>query len=174
MLKLRLLILALLAFAGFWGFVEIADEVLEGSTHRFDSEIMMALRQPQDPNTPIGPRWLQEVARDITSLGGTTVLTLLTLATVGYLIPIHQRAAAALDDRLQLAAARSFSTLLKSGFDRPRSRPRAPRGRSLFSEFSERARDARDGHLPGRSAHWHARVQTESASAGLSCCGRSP
>ena len=52
--KLRLLILALLAFAGFWGFVEIADEVLEGNTHRFDSEVLMALRLPQDPNTPIG------------------------------------------------------------------------------------------------------------------------
>jgi undecaprenyl-diphosphatase len=81
--KLRLLILALLVLAGFWGFVEIADEVLEGGTHAIDAEILLALRQPQDPGTPIGPRWLQEVARDITSLGGTAVLTVLSLAVVG-------------------------------------------------------------------------------------------
>ena len=117
--KLRLLILALLVSAGFWGFVEIADEVLEGNTHRFDSEILLALRQPQDPGTPVGPRWLQEVARDITSLGGTTVLTLLTLATVGYLFLIRQRTAA-LFTILAVGGGSLFSTLLKSGFDRPR------------------------------------------------------
>jgi undecaprenyl-diphosphatase len=119
LLRSRLLIFALLAFVGFWGFVEIADEVLEGNTHRFDSEILLSLREPQAPGTPIGPRWLQEVARDVTSLGGTAVLTLLAACAVGYLILIRQ-AAAALLTALALGGGTLFSALLKSGFDRPR------------------------------------------------------
>jgi undecaprenyl-diphosphatase len=47
------------------------------------------------------------------------VLTLLTLATVGYLILIRQRAAALLTV-LAIGGGSLFSSLLKSGFDRPR------------------------------------------------------
>ncbi len=117
--RIRLLILVLLAFAGFWGFVEIADEVLDGSTHDFDSDILLALREPNAPDTPIGPRWLQEVARDVTSLGGTTVLALLSVSAVGYLILIRQHGAA-LFTVLAVGGGTLFSSLLKSGFDRPR------------------------------------------------------
>ncbi len=46
--------------------------MLDGSTHELDAALLMMMRQPQDLSTPAGPRWLQEAARDITSLGGTT------------------------------------------------------------------------------------------------------
>jgi undecaprenyl-diphosphatase len=44
------------------------------------------LRRADDPATPIGPRWLQECGRDITALGGVTVLTLVTFSVAGYLL----------------------------------------------------------------------------------------
>lgn len=68
-----------------WGFVELADEVTEGDTARFDEWALRALRRPDDPSRPIGPRWMLEVGRDITALGGMTVLALLTAMVVGFL-----------------------------------------------------------------------------------------
>src|SRR5688572_4107524 len=69
------LLLALtLAVGGVWGFIEIADEVLEGDTQQFDDWAIRALRVTDDPETPIGPTWLHEVGRDATALGGVFVL----------------------------------------------------------------------------------------------------
>jgi undecaprenyl-diphosphatase len=76
----------LVIVGGTWGFVLLADEVREGGTQRFDDWAIRALRQPDDPAQVRGPRWLQEVARDVTALGGVTVLTLVTLAVAGYLL----------------------------------------------------------------------------------------
>src|ERR687890_2828312 len=68
-----------------WAFITLADEVQEGETHALDSEFLLALRDPQNPANPLGPSWLEEAARDITGLGGYTILTLLTVATIIYL-----------------------------------------------------------------------------------------
>ena len=73
-----------------WGFVELADEVLEGSTQAFDLRVMHQLRRADDASRPIGPSWLIEAGQEITALGGITVLTLVVLAVVGYLL--RQRA----------------------------------------------------------------------------------
>lgn len=63
----------------------IAQEVSEGELLTFDKSVMPALRNPANPSIPIGPPWLQEAARNITSLGSTTVLGIISLAVVGYL-----------------------------------------------------------------------------------------
>src|SRR5690349_6442959 len=76
-------IMSLLVVAGgLFAFISIADEVREGETRSFDSAILLALRSAADPADPIGPRWLEGMMRDITSLGGTAVLTLVTLIAV--------------------------------------------------------------------------------------------
>jgi undecaprenyl-diphosphatase len=114
-------VLAAMLFVGgaLWVFAEIADEVVEGEAHVLDRSVLLALRDPHDPSVPIGPSWLTDVARDITSLGGGAVLTLLTLAAVGFLLLNRQRSAA-----LLVAAAVTGGALislgLKIGFDRPR------------------------------------------------------
>jgi undecaprenyl-diphosphatase len=112
----------LLSFVGIassiWLFGAIAGEVLEGNTQAFDRKILLAMRRPAD-RSPIGPRALQETARDITALGGVTVLGLLTLVTGGFLL---------LDGKRHLAVfvygsvASGFlvSAVLKSLFQRPR------------------------------------------------------
>ena len=73
-----------------WGFVELADEVSEGSTQAFDLWVMRQLHHSHNSIQPIGPSWLIGAAQEITALGGTAVLTLFVLAVVGYLL--RQRA----------------------------------------------------------------------------------
>jgi undecaprenyl-diphosphatase len=117
--QLGLLILLALAAGGVWMFVAIADEVTEGDTHALDEAILLSLRTAGAPADPIGPVWVEETMRDLTALGGIAVLTILTLAVAGYLAfrrgwgQITLLAAAVL-------GAIVLSTLLKSGFDRPR------------------------------------------------------
>ena len=71
--------------AGVWGFALLADEVLEGGTQRFDQKLLLSFRHNDAGHTPLGPPAVQEAARDITSLGGTVVLSLVTAFAAGFL-----------------------------------------------------------------------------------------
>jgi undecaprenyl-diphosphatase len=82
----QVLIVALLVVVGVWGFVELAGDVLEGDTKALDHWLLNALRNPEDPAWPLGPRWLVEVGRDITALGSSVVLVLVTTAVLGFLL----------------------------------------------------------------------------------------
>ena len=108
-----------LAAAAVWGFVELADEVLEGETHAFDERILLALRSAGDHSDPLGPGWLEELMRDVTGLGGTGVLTFVTLAVAGFLA-LDRKSHAALFVVAAVGGGMLLSTLLKLGFDRPR------------------------------------------------------
>jgi undecaprenyl-diphosphatase len=107
------------ASACVWAFIEIAGEMREGETRAFDERVLLALRSAADTADPVGPRWVEEMARDFTALGGIGVLALISLATVAYLLLMRKRHAAV----LVLAAVGGgilLSTLFKAGFDRPR------------------------------------------------------
>lgn len=109
----------LVAAGGIWLFVELADDVLEGDTAAVDETLLLALRAPTDSSDPLGPTWVEELARDVTGLGGAGVLTFLTLAAAGFLALQRKRWLAA----YLLAAVASgviVSTALKLAFDRPR------------------------------------------------------
>lgn len=106
-----LLIVAMLIFGALWAFVGIADEVEDGDTWRFDRKIMLALHG--------GPPWLDVVARDITALGGTIVLTLLTVAAVGYLLLIRKWSTAVFIS-VSVLGGTLLSIALKHFFDRAR------------------------------------------------------
>lgn len=107
------------AAAGLLAFWEIAAEVLEGDAGRFDRAAMLALREPTDPTDPLGPRWLEEAARDVTALGSHVVLTTLTLAVAGYLALDGKRASALLV-AASVGGGMALSSVLKIGFARPR------------------------------------------------------
>jgi undecaprenyl-diphosphatase len=62
-----------------WAFIELADDAPEGDYLALESKILRSFRQATDPGVGIGPHWLPEVARDLTALGSTVVLTLLIL-----------------------------------------------------------------------------------------------
>ena len=105
--------------ASTWFFADLADEVVEGDTARFDEAVLLSLRAADDPAMPIGPAWLTEVGRDITALGGTTVLMLVIVAVTGYVWLIGKHGAM----WLILASTLGgwlISSLLKYFFARPR------------------------------------------------------
>lgn len=113
------LVACLVIVSAVWAFVAIADEVIEGDTLGFDEWALRAFRSADDPARPIGPAWCAEVGRDLTALGGVAVLTLITCAVAGYLWLRRMFGAM----WLVLAATLGglvASTLLKSGFARPR------------------------------------------------------
>ncbi len=104
--------------AGVWGFALLADEVREGGTQAFDERLLLAFRH-SDTREPLGPRFVQEAARDVTSLGGTAVLTIVTLIAAGFL---------SLDGKRHMAffvcgsvlGGTVTGTILKDMFHRPR------------------------------------------------------
>ena len=117
--NLLLLVVTLVVVGGVWGFVELADEVMQGDTQQFDDWAIRALRRPDDPAVPVGPRWLHELGRDMTALGGVAVMMMLTGAVAGYFLLVKKYHAM----WLVLAATLGgllLSTGLKWGFDRNR------------------------------------------------------
>lgn len=100
-------------------FIELALSVLAGETMVFDRNIILALRNPLDLSDPIGPYWLEELMRDITALGGTGVLSFVTLFTVLYLY-LQQHRQMAMFVTIVIVTGMLSSSLLKYGFARPR------------------------------------------------------
>jgi undecaprenyl-diphosphatase len=104
--------------AGVWTFAAIATEVKEGETRGFDREVLLAMRRPGDL-APIGSRSVQEAARDITSLGGATLLGLITVITAGFLA-LDGKKHMAYFACASVAGGMIASDLLKDLFNRPR------------------------------------------------------
>lgn len=115
---LPILILLLVA-GGTFLFVKIASDIREGETHLIDERIILAMRTPDQPDDALGSPLLDNIARDITALGSTTVLTLLTLGSAGFLVLANERASARLVVFAMLSGF-AASQLLKFGYDRPR------------------------------------------------------
>ena len=116
---LRPMTVGLVVCAASFTFVKVADEVQEGETQRVDNRVLRSLRTPDDPAVPIGPSWLLPATRDLTALGGVSVLLLVVVAVAGFL------ALARLWRHLALVAGASAGgllllVLLKRVFDRPR------------------------------------------------------
>jgi len=100
-------------------FGHIAEEVLEGDATKFDQTILLFFRNASDLSDPIGPPWVEEMARDITALGSYAVLSIILCAVVAYLFMARQRAAAF----WVLAAVGGgvlLSNVLKLAYERPR------------------------------------------------------
>ena len=116
--ELGILVLLLAIAAGVWSFAKLASEVNEGETYRFDRRILLAMRRPGDL-APKGSAAVQEAVRDVSALGGVSLLGLVTAIAVGFLV---------LDGKSHMAyfAAGSVvggmlaSALLKDIFQRPR------------------------------------------------------
>ncbi len=115
---LMLVVLAVIVVAS-WLAIELADEVMEGTTQRYDEWVLHLLRTPGDMTDPIGPKWFEDMWRDITALGSAAVLLLATLGCAGYLLMRRQH------HTFVLLGVATFggllvSLLLKGLFDRAR------------------------------------------------------
>jgi undecaprenyl-diphosphatase len=93
--------------------------IVQGEARAFDRGILLAFRNSTDLSDPIGPHWLEIIFRDITSLGGATVLTLMTVAVIGFLLIDAKRGAAILVLGSVIGGV-VLSSILKVGIDRPR------------------------------------------------------
>jgi len=136
-------------------FGHIAEEVLEGDATRFDQTVLLALRNPADPADPLGPAWLEEAARDITSLGSYAVLGIVFFAVIAYLL-MTQRRMAALWVTASVGGGVLLSNVLKYSFDRPRPELVAHAARVFTSSFPS-------GHATAAAAYFGALIYVAGA-----------
>jgi undecaprenyl-diphosphatase len=78
----RVLLGVILAAGALWAFLNLGGEMTEGETAAFDRRLILALRTPGSLHDPIGSKTVEEAVRDITALGGTTLVTLVTVVAV--------------------------------------------------------------------------------------------
>jgi undecaprenyl-diphosphatase len=117
--ELVTLLLVASVAGGLWTFLALADAVGEDELRRIDEAVLLALRDPADPSEPLGPRWAEQMGRDVTALGGVTVLTLVTAAVAGYLWLARKYRALVLL-LASILGGWALSAALKLGFARPR------------------------------------------------------
>jgi undecaprenyl-diphosphatase len=127
----RALIWVIGAAGAFWAFFNIASEVGEGETMGLDKRILLALRNPADLSDPIGSRSLQEAMRDVTALGGVTVVTLVTIVSLLAFL-MHRRRWHAGILAVTVLFADVSSELLKNFYGRPRPEL-VPHGSYVYS-----------------------------------------
>jgi undecaprenyl-diphosphatase len=126
--------LALLAAVGgvVWGFLALSDEVSENSTSGVDRMIMLAMRERGHPNDPLGPPTFEEAMRDVTALGGFTVIILVTIVAASTLIYFRRwRQAVVFTATVLIADA--TGEILKGVFNRPRP-DLVPHGSYVYSQ----------------------------------------
>lgn len=114
-----LIVAFVLVAAALYLVFKLGSEIQEGETSYFDRWMLLSLRQPGDLGQPIGPGWLRPVFIDITALGGTTALTLLTVMVMGYLVAARSYRTAALIAAATISGS-LLGQLLKFTFDRAR------------------------------------------------------
>ena len=113
-----LTVLGLLA-GGLWVFIRLAQYVNAGEVARLDERLVLGLRNARDPSDPVGPRWFEEMMRDLTALGGVAVLGLLAAAAILYLVLIKRRGTAIMA-AVAIGGGIIASLVLKELFDRAR------------------------------------------------------
>ena len=125
-------LLLVIGFAGaLWAFFNVASEVGEGDTSALDRQILLALRNPGNLSDPVGSRSFEESMRDVTALGGFTVVTLVTV--VGVLVfLLHGRKRHALVLAGTVLLADLSSELAKSFYARARP-DLVPHGSYVYS-----------------------------------------
>lgn len=97
----------------------VTAEMVEGDTQAFDRTVLLALRDSADLADPVGPPWLADAVRDVTSLGSTVMLTLIVIASAGYLLLDGKRSSAMLL-LVSVIGGSVLSQVMKAAFGRTR------------------------------------------------------
>ncbi|MDB5425143.1 MAG: putative phosphatidylglycerophosphatase [Phenylobacterium sp.] len=127
----RALVLVIGLAGALWGFFNLGSEMVEGDTLALDRRVLLALRNPANPNDPLGSRSFEEAMRDVTALGGFTVVTLVTVVAVAAFL-IHGRKRHALVLAGTVLLAELSSDLAKTLYGRPRP-DLVPHGSYVYS-----------------------------------------
>jgi undecaprenyl-diphosphatase len=115
----RALVAVVIATAVLFAFATLGNAVGRGSTRAFDEWLIVALRTPGNLADPIGPKWFEELMRDITALGSTGVLTIMVLTITGFLA-MTRRGHAALFVLAAVTGGTLISWTMKWAYARPR------------------------------------------------------
>ncbi|WP_397422727.1 hypothetical protein, partial [Phenylobacterium sp.] len=75
---------SLLAFLG------LGAAMLTGVLEALDRDLLLALRGPGGLGDPVGSRGIEEAVRDLTALGGTTLVAVTTVAVSLFLLAQRQ------------------------------------------------------------------------------------
>lgn len=97
----------------------IAEEAMEGDTTAFDRRVLLLFRATTDPGRLLGPVWIPEALRDVTSLGSVVVLSTVVLTVLGYLAITRNRYAF-ISVLSAVLSGQIISTGLKFLFERAR------------------------------------------------------
>lgn len=139
---LTVLVVTFLIVLSLTSFIALASAIGGHETHEFDEWVIVALRNAENLADPLGPEWLEETIRDVSALGGTITLLLVTVLVGGYLA--LRRAFHALGLlAVSVIGGMIISSFLKDLFDRPRPElvphlsyvvsPAFPSGHALMS-----------------------------------------
>jgi undecaprenyl-diphosphatase len=128
----RALLALALVIAGAAAFLRLAAYVAGETPGEFDVHIITALRNPADLSDPIGPGWLEEAMRDLTALGGTIVLLIVSCAAFVFLL-MTGKSHAAIVLAGAVVGAIVLSQLLKFGIGRPRP-DLVPHGARVYTQ----------------------------------------
>lgn len=127
----RALLIFMAAMGALWAFFSIAEEVDEGETRVIDERLVLLFRNPADLNDPLGSRTFEEAVRDVTALGGFTVVTMATVVgLIAFLIHGRRRHALVLVGTVLLALVSSEA--MKAIYGRPRP-DLVPHGSYVYS-----------------------------------------
>lgn len=129
--EVRFLFVTIAVICATFAVVLMLDLFREGATAAFDRSLILAFRSPTNSADAIGPHWVEDMGRDFTALGGFPVLSLLTLAIVGFLVFRRLPAAAAIVLGSTLVAL-ALSSGLKSAIDRTRP-DLVPHGQHVYT-----------------------------------------
>lgn len=116
---LAMLVVLASVVIGIWVLAELADEVMEGTTQGFDEWVVQCFRSSGDPRKSIGPAWFEALWQDLTSLGSSTVLALVTLGCSGYLL-MRKRYRTLVVLAVVVGGGVALTFAMKMFFDRPR------------------------------------------------------
>lgn len=117
--EVRALLVIFATLCALFAAVLSLDLFSSGATAHLDRTLLLSLRDPRDLSDPLGGTWFEELGRDITALGGFPILTLFTLAVVGFLAFTRHRTLAWVFLATTLLAL-LLSSGLKAALDRAR------------------------------------------------------
>jgi undecaprenyl-diphosphatase len=115
----RVLLGVILAAGALWAFLNLGGEMAEGETDAIDRRLILLLRTPSNVHDPVGSKSIEEAIRDVTALGGTTLVSLVTVVAVLTFL-FHRRYRHGLVMGTAVLLAFASSELTKGFYNRPR------------------------------------------------------
>lgn len=115
----KVVVTALIIASTLFVFMELSDEVLEGETQDVDNYLLTAFREAGNLDRLIGPPWMLTTVTDISSLGGVSVIVLISIL-VGLFFLFRKQWHLLMFFVSSVIGGAFVMVLLKSLFNRPR------------------------------------------------------